>query len=85
MDVTALLDRAVGAPEAHRDDLPSFGVVAETVRVGHADEFIIHRVADRFERLRNQGPNNVWIGPVGDDDEFAVVELVRTSAGTRGC
>jgi hypothetical protein len=70
---------AAGGGEAHRNDLSGFGIVAEAGRVGHADELVVHCVADRFERLRNHGPKDVGIGPVADDHEFPIVELVGSA------
>ena len=76
VDVAAFLYHAVLARETDRDYLAGFGVVAEAGRVGHADEFVAHRVAERLERLGNDGPQKVGVGAVADDDEFAVVEFV---------
>ncbi len=51
VDVAAFLHLAVLAREADRDHLAGLGVVAEAGRIGHADELVVHRVAERLERL----------------------------------
>ena len=75
--VAAFLHRAVRPPEAHRDDLAGLGVVAETGGIRHADELIGDRVGRHLERFRHHRSQCVRIRAVGDDHEFAVVELVR--------
>ncbi len=71
MDVGALL-----ALEADRDHLPGFGVVAETGRVGHADEFVFDQRLGDLERLRHHGGERLGVGAVGDDEIFAVEEAI---------
>jgi hypothetical protein len=56
--------------------LTGFGVVAEAGRVGHADEFILDQRLGDFERLRHHGGERFRIGPVGDDEIFAVEEAI---------
>ncbi len=58
MHVAAFLHRAVLGLEAHRDHLAGLGIVAETGRIRHADEFVVDRVADHLERFRNNGAQN---------------------------
>jgi hypothetical protein len=76
MDVPAFLDLARGRGEAHGDDLSGLGIVAEARRVRHADELVGDRVPDDLERLGHHGTEQFGIGPIGDDDEFAIVEAV---------
>ena len=72
-----LVDEAAGlALVAHRDDLTAFGVVAEAGQVGHADEFVVHHRLGELERLRHDPAQCLGIGPVLDDEVFAVDEAV---------
>jgi len=67
---------ALLALEADRDHLPGFGVVAESGRVGHADEFVFHHRLRHLKRLGHDGGEGFGIGPVGDDEIFAVEEAI---------
>ncbi len=63
---------ALAAPERDRDDLSAFGVVAEAGRVRHADELELHQRLVDLKRLRHELAQLLRIGPVGDDQIFAV-------------
>ena len=74
---------AVLARKAHRNDLAGFGVVAESCRVGHANEFIFHQRLSDLERLRYDRAQGLWVGAVGDDQVFAVEKAVRSGRKRR--
>src|SRR5450631_224513 len=67
--IAAFLDRPVGGSEAHRDNLAGLRIIAKGGRIGHADEFIIDRVANDFERFRHHLAESVGIGPVTYDNK----------------
>ena len=71
---------ALAAAERDRDHLPALGVIAEAVRIRHADEFVFHQrlALVEFERLGHHGAQLHRIGAVGDDQVFAVDEPVRS-------
>ena len=60
----------------HRNDLTAFGVVAETGRVWHADELVVHHRLGKLERFRYDPAQRFGIRPVLDDEVFAVGEAV---------
>jgi hypothetical protein len=65
-----------------RDHLAAFGVVAESRRIWHADELVIHHRLGQLERLRHQPAQCLGIRPVLDDEVLAVDEAV--GAGWKG-
>ncbi len=72
MDVNTIL-----ALETDRDHLTGFGVIAETGRVGHADKFVFDDGLSNLKRLGHHGGECFRIGPVGNNEEFAVEEPIR--------
>jgi len=67
---------AFAALEGHRDDLAAFSVVAEARRIRHADEFEFDQRFLDLQRLGDQFAQFLRIGPVGDDEVFAIDETV---------
>src|SRR5215471_2684318 len=76
--VAALLDGPAGSTKPHRNDLTGFRVVAEAGGVRHADELVRDRVTGHFQWFRHHFAQRIDVGTVGDDDKFAIVELVRS-------
>jgi hypothetical protein len=68
---------ALATIQRHRNHLPTFRVVAESGRIRHPDEFVFDERFFDLERLRHQGAQPLRIGPVGDDQVFAVDEAIR--------
>jgi len=68
---------AFAALEAHRDDLTALGIVAETGRIRHADEFEFDQRLLDLQRLGDQLAQFLRIGSVSDDKEFPIDETVR--------
>jgi hypothetical protein len=68
---------ALAATKRHRDHLPSFGVVAESGRIRHADEFVFDDRLIDLERFRHHRLQFVEIGPVLDDEIFPLTESIR--------
>ena len=68
---------ALAALERNRNDLSAFRVVAEAGRVLHANELELHQRFAHLKRFRDQGAQLVRIGPVGDNQIFAVAEAIR--------
>ena len=71
---------ALAAAEGDGDHLPALGVIAEAVRIRHADEFVFHQrfALIEFERLGHHRAQLRRIGAIGDDQVFAVDEPVRS-------
>ena len=66
-----------------RNDLARLGVVAEAGRVRHADELVLDdRLVER-QRLRNDGFESRLVGPVRDDQIFAVDEAIGSGRKRR--
>ena len=89
-DLTAAGDRRF-AVEEHRvhvaaallavadgHDLPCLRVIAETGRVGHANELELHNRVRHLKRRRDDSGKRAGIGSVGDDQEFSIHEPVWT-------
>src|SRR5262245_2609934 len=76
--IAAFLDGPVSGTKPHRYDLAAFGVVAEAGGVRHADELVRDCVTGHFQWLRHHFAQRIDVGAIGDDDEFAIVELVRS-------
>ena len=55
---------------------PEFRVVAEAGRIRHADELVLDERLVERQRLRHDGFERRLIGPVGDDQIFAIDEAV---------
>jgi hypothetical protein len=70
---------APAAAEGNRYHLAALGVVAETIRIRHADEFVLDQrfALIQFERLRHDRPQLCRIGAICDDQVFAVNEPIR--------
>ena len=71
---------ALAAAEGNGNYLPALGVIAEAVRIRHADEFVFHQrfALVEFERLGHHRAQLRRIGAIGDDQVFAVDEPVRS-------
>lgn len=78
------MDIAAGdAVERHRNHLTRLAIVAEAGGVGHVDEL---ELDDRFDELqwrRNDLFECFRIRTVGDDQEFAIDEAIRTGRERR--
>ena len=75
---------ALFAFELHRHDLARFGVIAEPGRIRHANELVFDDRLVEGERLGDHRVERVAVGPVGDDEIFAIDEAVgsRRESGT---
>ncbi|MGY3354675.1 hypothetical protein ACVWZK_001338 [Bradyrhizobium sp. GM0.4] len=79
-----LVDEAAGlAAERHRDDLAAFRVVSEAGGIRHANEFVIHHRLGQLQRLRHDPAQRLRVGPVLDDEIFAVDEAIRAGRESR--
>src|SRR6516162_2011719 len=67
---------ALAAAEGHRNHLASFGVIAETGRIRHADKFVFDDGFIDLQWLRHQRAQLVRISPVSDDQIFPLTEAV---------
>src|SRR5450830_1276093 len=68
--------------KGHWNDLPGLGVVAKARGVGHAYELVFDDGFGHLQWLRNNSPQRLQIGPVGDDQKFPIDETV--GAGRKG-
>jgi hypothetical protein len=68
---------AFAALKGHRDDLAALGIVAEAGRIRHSDEFKFDQGLFDLQRLRHKLAQFLRIGPVSDNEEFAIDETVR--------
>src|SRR5262249_30425669 len=57
----------LAAFERNRDDLAALGVVAETSRVRHANEFVLHQWRIDLQRLWHELAQLLWVRAIGDD------------------
>lgn len=62
---------------AYRNDLPDFRIVAETGRVRHADELVVHHRFDDLKQLRHHPAQRLGGGPVANDEVLPVDEAIR--------
>ena len=79
-----LVDEAAGlALIGHRNDLPTFGVVAKSGRVRHSDELIVHHRFGDFEWCGHDPAQCLGICPVLDDEVFAIDEAIGAGRESR--
>ena len=62
----------------NRYHLSTFGVIAEPGRIAHPDKLVMHQRLAHFERLGYRGAQQVRVGAVGNDHEFAADETIGT-------
>src|SRR5262245_59143111 len=67
---------ALSALERDRYDLPGFGIVAETGRIRHANEFVFDDGLGDLERFWHHSAEPFGIRAVGDNQVLAVDETV---------
>jgi hypothetical protein len=67
---------ALATLERDRDHLSALGVVAESGRIRHADEFELDKRFVDLERLRNKLAQLPRIRAVRDDEKFAMIEPI---------
>src|ERR1700730_11467606 len=74
---------AFAAFERDRNNLSALGVISESGRVRHANEFELHQGIVDLERCRHECTEFLRIGTIGDDQKLAMIETIRTDRISR--